>query len=71
MCLAQKTAAGSLAVVLLAAVMASGCAPSEPDCNNPRNQEEQQQCAHKASTESRIEPTKNPQNWLELNKQKR
>lgn len=60
-----------LAVALVVALLASGCGQRELDCKNPRNQEEQQQCAHKASTESRIAPTEKPKNWLELTDPKR
>ena len=54
------------AAAVVAVLLASGCDQREPDCGNPRNQEERQQCAHKASTESRIAPTEQPKNWLEL-----
>ncbi len=57
--------------VAVMALLASGCGQRELDCENPRNQEERQQCAHKASTESRIAPTEQPKNWLELTEPKR
>lgn len=53
------------------ALLVSGCGQRELDCKKPSNQEEQQQCAHKASTESRIAPTEKPKNWLELTNPKR
>ena len=56
-----------VAVAMFVALLVSGCSQREPDCKNPRSQEEQQQCdAHKSSTESRIAPTEKPKNWLEL-----
>ena len=57
--------------ILLLATLVSGCGQHELDCKNPRNQEEQQCSAHKESTESRISPTKQPKNWLELTDPKR
>ncbi len=60
-----------LAVVVATALLVSGCGKHELDCKSPRNQEERQQCAHKASTESRIAPTEKPKNWLELTDPKR
>lgn len=60
-----------LTIVVVTALMVSGCAQHELDCKNPSNQEERQQCAHKASTESRIAPTEKPKNWLELTDPKR
>ena len=55
----------------VAAILASGCGRRELDCKAPRNHEEQQQCAHKASTEDRIAPTEKPKNWLDLTNPKR
>lgn len=60
-----------LAVVGATVLLVSGCGQHELDCKSPRNQEERQQCAHKASTESRIAPTEKPKNWLELTAPKR
>lgn len=60
-----------LPVVVATALLVSGCGQHELDCKSPRNQEERQQCAHKASTESRIAPTEKPKNWLELTDPKR
>ena len=60
-----------LAIAAIVAVLASGCGQREFDCKTPRNREEQQQCAHKASTESRIAPTEKTKNWLELTEPKR
>lgn len=60
-----------LVIVAVVAFWASGCGQREFDCNTPRNREEQQQCAHKASTESRIAPTEKPKNWLDLTDPKR
>jgi hypothetical protein len=60
------------AITIIAALIASGCtSKQEPeyalDCNRPRTEREQQQCtARKAFTENRIEPTKNPKNWLDI-----
>lgn len=60
-----------LAITFIVALMASGCGQRELDCKNPRNEEEQQKCNHKAPTESRIAPTEKPKNWLELTDPKR
>lgn len=60
-----------VAVAVIAALLASGCAQREIDCKAPRNQAEQQQCAHKVSTEDRITPTEKPKNWLDLTNPKR
>lgn len=60
-----------LAAVMAMVLLVSGCGQHELDCKSPRNQEERQQCAHKASTESRIAPTSQPRNWLELTAPKR
>lgn len=60
-----------LVATAVVTLLASGCGQREPDCENPRDQEERQQCAHKASTESRIAPTEQPKNWLELTNPKR
>lgn len=56
------------ALAIVFASVLAGCGQREPDCKNPRNQEEKQQCAHKAATEPRISPTEKPKNWLEFNK---
>ena len=60
-----------LAVAIIAALLTPGCGQRELDCKVPRNQEEQQQCTHKASTENRIAPTEKPKNWLDLTNSKR
>lgn len=60
-----------LSAVAATALLVSGCGSHELDCTTPRNQEEQQQCAHKESTKSRIAPTEQPKNWLELTDPKR
>jgi hypothetical protein len=60
-----------VAIAIIAALLTSGCSRRELDCKTPRNQDEQQQCAHKASTEDRIAPTQKPQNWLDLTNPKR
>ena len=60
-----------VAVAVIAALLASGCGQRELDCKAPRNQEERQQCANKASTEDRIAPTEKPKNWLDLTNPKR
>jgi hypothetical protein len=56
----------ALAIVFVA--LLAGCGQQEPDCKNPRNKEEKQQCAHKEATEPRITPTEKPKNWLEYHK---
>lgn len=60
-----------VAVAIIAALLIFGCSQRALDCKAPRNQDEQQQCAHKASTEDRITPTKKPKNWLDLTNPKR
>ncbi|MEO5793725.1 MAG: hypothetical protein ABIP34_01495 [Rhodoferax sp.] len=60
-----------VAAAVVAALLASGCGQRELDCKAPRNQEEQEQCAHKTSTEDRIAPTEKPKNWLYLTNPKR
>ena len=60
-----------LVAVVVATLSASACGQRELDCKDPKNPEEQQKCAHKASTESRIAPTEKPKNWLELTDPKR
>lgn len=54
------------AQAIVFAALLAGCGQREPDCKNPRNQEEEQQCARKESTEPRIAPTEKPKNWLEV-----
>ena len=60
-----------VATAVIAALLASGCGQRELDCKAPRDQDERQQCAHKASTEDRIAPTEKPKNWLDLTNPKR
>lgn len=60
-----------VAVAVITAFLASGCGQHELDCKAPRNQDERQQCAHKASAEDRIAPTEKPKNWLDLTNPKR
>ena len=60
-----------VAAAVVAVLLASGCGQRELDCKAPRDQDERQQCAHKASTEDRIAPTKKPENWLDLTNPKR
>ena len=52
------------AVVLLAGTLA-GCESATPDCTAPQNQQQRQECAHRASTESRGPDTlpANPKKW--------
>lgn len=56
----------ALAIVFVA--LLAGCGQQEPDCKNPRTQEDKQKCANKEATESRISPTEKPKNWLEFNR---
>jgi hypothetical protein len=58
--LLRVTVASAFAALLV------GCDHHELDCAKPRTHEEQQQCAHKESTEGRIAPTEKPKNWLEI-----
>lgn len=53
-----------LAIALLASTLA-GCEPSPPDCTDPQNQQQRQECAHRASTEPRGPDTlpANPKKW--------
>lgn len=60
-----------LVFAVATALLVTGCGQRALDCKKPNSQEEQQQCAHKASTESRIAPTEKPKNWLELTNPKR
>jgi predicted small lipoprotein YifL len=59
----KKTTVFFLAV--LAATAVAGCGQREPDCENPRTQKEQEQCAHKESTEPRGPDSlpANPKKW--------
>lgn len=55
--------ATSLAIALLAITLA-GCEPSPLDCTDPHNQQQSQECAHRASTESRGPDTlPTPKKW--------
>lgn len=49
----------------------SGCGQRELDCNHPRSQKEQQECAKQGSEEGPIKPTEKPKDWLDLNKSAR
>ena len=55
-----------LALVSIVAMLMAGCSQQNTDCDNPSTTEQKQQCAHQASTESRIAPTEKPKNWLDL-----
>jgi uncharacterized protein YecT (DUF1311 family) len=54
------------ALAFILATVLAGCDQREPDCTNPKTQDDKQQCAHKESTEGRIKPTEKPKNWLEV-----
>ena len=55
--------ATSLAIALLAITLA-GCEPSTLDCTDPHNQQQSQECAHRASTEPRGPDTlPTPKKW--------
>jgi len=58
------TKAIPLAITLLAVTLA-GCEPSPLDCTDPQNQQQRQECAHRASTEPRGPDTlpANPKKW--------
>jgi len=58
------TKAIPLAIALLAVTLA-GCEPSPLDCTDPQNQQQRQECAHRASTEPRGPDTlpANPKKW--------
>jgi len=53
-----------LAVVLLVGTLA-GCESATLDCTSPQNPQQRQECAHRASTESRGPDTlpANPKKW--------
>ena len=53
-----------LSIALLAGTLA-GCEPSPLDCTDPQNQQQMQECAHRASTEPRGPDTlpANPKKW--------
>lgn len=53
-----------LTIALLAGTLA-GCEPSSQDCTDPQNQQQRQECAHRASTEHRGPETlpANPKKW--------
>ena len=57
------TKAIPLAIVLLAATLA-GCESATLDCTAPQNKQQRQECAHRASTESRGPDTlPTPKKW--------
>lgn len=53
-----------IAIVLLASTL-TGCEPFPLDCTAPQNQQQKQECAHRASTEPRGPDTlpANPKKW--------
>lgn len=59
----KNTAA--LVLTAFAAAVLAGCGEQELDCTQPRNQQEQELCTHKESTEPRIPatPPANPMQW--------
>ncbi len=56
----------SLALASVVAMLMLGCSQQNTDSDNPSTTAQKQQCAHQASTESRIAPTEKPKNWLDL-----